>query len=108
LKTERKRTEISFIIFVSACLAGIGNENGNPRNEYEAAIAGDGYVTDTLRKQTFIEIVKYLGWYQWRTLTMNVGGAKRNYLEAEGANSKYFLFCMVKIINTKYYCAIFI
>jgi hypothetical protein len=37
---------------------------------------------------------------QWRTLTMNVGGAKRNYLEAEGATSKYFLFCMVK--NNKY------
>jgi hypothetical protein len=27
---------------------------------------------------------------QWRTFTMNVGGAKRNYMEAEGAKSKYF------------------
>jgi hypothetical protein len=31
---------------------------------------------------------------------MNVGGAKRNYMEAEGAKSKYFLFYMVK--NGKY------
>jgi hypothetical protein len=37
---------------------------------------------------------------QWWTLTMNVGGAKENYLEDEGANLKYFLFCMVK--NYKY------
>jgi hypothetical protein len=36
LKTEQKRTETSFIVFVSACLAGIGNENKNPENEYES------------------------------------------------------------------------
>jgi hypothetical protein len=38
--------------------------------------------------------------YQWRTLAMHVGGAKRNFMKAEGANSKYFLFYMVK--NDKY------
>jgi hypothetical protein len=46
------------------------------------------------RSVYILEATTYL--HQWRTLTMNVGGAKGNYLEAEGANLKYFLFCMVK------------
>jgi hypothetical protein len=37
---------------------------------------------------------------QWRTLTKNVGGAKRYYMEVEGANLNYFAFYMVK--NNKY------
>jgi hypothetical protein len=32
---------------------------------------------------------------------MNVGGAKRNSMEAEGANSKYFYFICSEMINTK-------
>jgi hypothetical protein len=34
LKTERKRTEICLIVFVSPYLNGIENEIGNPGNEY--------------------------------------------------------------------------
>jgi hypothetical protein len=37
---------------------------------------------------------------QWWTLTVIVGGAKRYYIRVEGANSNYFVFCMVK--NNKY------
>jgi hypothetical protein len=33
---------------------------------------------------------------QWRTLTKNVGGAKRYYIAVEGANLNYFTFYMVK------------
>jgi hypothetical protein len=51
LKTELKRMETGFIIFVSACLTGIGNENENPGNEYESGNhqrwIRDGYVTKT-------------------------------------------------------------
>jgi hypothetical protein len=45
-------------------------------------------------------LLKHYRCTQWRTLAMNVGGAKRNFMKAEGANSKYFLFYMVR--NDKY------
>jgi hypothetical protein len=47
LKTERKRTETGFIVFVSACLAGIGNKTKTPEMNTKAAITGDGYKADT-------------------------------------------------------------
>jgi hypothetical protein len=37
---------------------------------------------------------------QWRTLRINIGGAKSHYIEVEGAKLKYFVFYMVK--NYKY------
>jgi hypothetical protein len=49
---------------------------------------------------SFFFLSTWCGHKHWRTLTINVGGAKINYMVAEGANSKYFLFRMVK--NDKY------
>jgi hypothetical protein len=64
LKTEWKRTETGFIVFVSACLAEVRNENKNPGNKYESGNhqrwIRSGYVTDTLQKWTFVGTVKYL------------------------------------------------
>jgi hypothetical protein len=47
LKTERKRTETGFIVFVSAYLAGIGNKTKTSETNMKAAITEDGYEADT-------------------------------------------------------------
>jgi hypothetical protein len=38
---------------------------------------------------------------QRRTLPIIVGGTKSYYIKVEGANLKYFMFYMVKNVNTK-------